>query len=454
MKKILILLLLFMSFFSLTSCNETDTTITTIEVYDIELSFNDDTMYSLETGLYSNNINYSTSTRERVFSDSITVNDYTKASYILFWTDNNKYIGYKTLNATYNGGSKYLGFELDNTIAIPETADKIAFLTIKNTTDGYYKDGVEYLTDTYATIIAGSTIEAYMLDNQTIDNYIEVEGYTDLTYRDIFGDSLYSTGKTNLINNGDLSDGYSNWLENNASVIETSETLRFIATAQYGYARQYFSVIDNHIYYASLDYKVRHSGNLIYKYGFSESSSTALYDNLWNNASYILNANQTIDTARFAIRDYNISGWDYVYQDNFMIYDLTTLFDGYDIPTITQFEEMLAEYERLTQTGNTGLTLEDMNLSLKGMFNLNDNDSLEYALDITSEVDYYTYNNLIDNEAFIDFTSTDNTYYNRDADGNSVISNYYNSLGKNLLAFLKGILLLFCRGVHLDFHND
>jgi len=44
-----------------------------------------------------------------------------------------------------------------------------------------------------------------------IDNNITVTGYEDYTYREVFGDSLYGTGKTNLIDNGDmkLSSGFS-----------------------------------------------------------------------------------------------------------------------------------------------------------------------------------------------------------------------------------------------------
>ena len=38
-----------------------------------------------------------------------------------------------------------------------------------------------------------------------IDNNITVTGYEDYTYREVFGDSLYGVGKTNLIDNGDFS---------------------------------------------------------------------------------------------------------------------------------------------------------------------------------------------------------------------------------------------------------
>ena len=198
-----------------------------------------------------------------------------------------------------------------------------------------------------------------------IDNNITVTGYEDYTYREVFGDSLYGIGKTNLIDNGDFSTDLSWWTsvsadDANGYVRVTDEKLHIVSiTGVNKYIQKNILTISN-TYYICFDYDFI-SGDGMGREGF-DFTLPALVDGSY---SYIDDA-ITISLAikRLGITEFKI--------DNLLIYDLTELFRARNKPTIEQFGEMKTEYERMlalqpyeqvTTTRNT-LDMTDLIISL------------------------------------------------------------------------------------------
>lgn len=130
MKKLLIALILLISAISFMGCYEV-TPVTTEDDIELELSFVLNKKYSLTTGVISNDTDYAITERQRFYSDLLTVNDYDNISYILFWNDNNYFIGFYTVRGEVESGTKYLDTNLSYYITPPTGATKIAFMTLQ-----------------------------------------------------------------------------------------------------------------------------------------------------------------------------------------------------------------------------------------------------------------------------------------------------------------------------------
>ena len=211
-----------------------------------------------------------------------------------------------------------------------------------------------------------------------IDNNITVTGYEDYTYREVFGDSLYGVGKTNLMDNGNIEiDTDSNGITDNLSVssflgvtnVSTSNNTQYFESL----ALNWSSSMRNFDNYNHIDFKINNQ----YYISFT-GKNIAMTEIAQNDVllSYSVDGNFSIiylneDYARIYI--YFISDLGLIAElSSIKIYGLTTIFEEENEPTIEQFETMLTEYERMlalqpyeqvTTTTNT-LDMTDLMISL------------------------------------------------------------------------------------------
>lgn len=208
----------------------------------------------------------------------------------------------------------------------------------------------------------------YELGNNTLniifdmDIDTELDGQNDLTLRNIFGDNLYSTGRTNLIENGNFSLNNTNGVSAvNATLTVNNDILEVdkdtLTTSYHGVGlTSGFSVNSGDVikFYIKLNHKVNIdtvSNALIYYYDdsptqFTIDTETAdLTINQWYTNSYIYTVS-TADTNHrptWYFQDYNTTDY-IIYYDDIMMYNLTALFISGNEPTLINFELLLDYY--------------------------------------------------------------------------------------------------------------
>ena len=202
-----------------------------------------------------------------------------------------------------------------------------------------------------------------------IDNNITVTGYEDYTYREVFGDSLYGIGKTNLIDNGDFSDNSYLYFSiemiydiTNGNLDLTNETT---GTSVWK-SNDFISGDIGDIYYRSIDVI-----KAVVLDPMSFRIENTNYIALTNIGFYSSVYETTIITNNVSLVTYSIYAGNWIF-DNLVVFNLTTIFEEENEPTIEQFGEMKTEYERLsalqpyeqvTTTRNT-LDMTDLIISL------------------------------------------------------------------------------------------
>lgn len=104
-----------------------------ITQFEYDLTFTEGVTFNLETGTYGEDDDYSSTTRIRIFYNSLWIRNFTvgldlEAHHILFWTDTNEYIGYQNLVESTYEGSKFLGNASLPEITIPTKAAKFSIV--------------------------------------------------------------------------------------------------------------------------------------------------------------------------------------------------------------------------------------------------------------------------------------------------------------------------------------
>lgn len=418
-KKLLTVILIILTSFTFISCNATDTTAITVTPTYLDIEFTNNYRYDLDTGYYYEDTNYATTTRTIAQESTLYLDTYEKTNYILFWDSRNQYIGYYCTAGTYTDSEMYLGTYTSNTIVIPEYAHKFAFMINKFGVEGYYED----FTYTYDEIFTGGTWGDYVIDS--IDDNITVEGYESYTYRDIFGDSLFGEGKTNLIESGGFEDltGWNSTYSSTELIDGRAYNTASGETTNRGILQTtgiVFETFDYHIYYVSADVET------------DNIKCIRLRTYIRNNIGLdtVIEINDPIINNVYkmsGIYDIQDTGYEYsyiriehaydsleetidssVYIDNVLTYNLTDIFGSGNEPSIEEFESMLEEYERITQFGGEELTLSDIDTTLY---------SIENVIDISGE---YT--------ATVDNT---HTYFNQTSTGNYTFDFYIGTGGLN-----------------------
>lgn len=288
------------------------------EIYDVTVF--DNFKYDLNTGQSEVNINYSITNKLSISTltedEEIDVSSMT-FHHVLFYDRNNTYIGYINATNTTLQLSSYLGYDVINDIiTYPENADKFA-LMIYN-----YDD----------------TRDIVFHENPSIDD-IAWDGV--LTYRDIFGNSLYGIGSNNLFDNGDFT-GVNNIWSNNGGINNIiNEELVFTATST-GSSRGIFTDIINDvlvgdIIYLSYDFKTNDTSPVLFGLNDNRINVSIPSLNVYHTySSYFEVIAATFITLYQSLDDTNIT-----YYDNMLLYNLDIIFEQSPIPTIEQFENML-----------------------------------------------------------------------------------------------------------------
>ena len=215
-----------------------------------------------------------------------------------------------------------------------------------------------------------------------IDNNITVTGYEDYTYREVFGDSLYGVGKTNLIENGDFSNSVTGWTSLNGTGVVTDGVYVLTSDTIHNdyniYTNSLATDKNGHSFYVSAYLKNADSDYVRLRLQKNTTPYTGIYDDyLYTPFDNIRGAILTVTfdgDFRLFVQSlkYNIIDNDITYIDNIMAFDLTGIFEAENEPALIDFQTMLTEYKRMltlqpyeqvTTTTNT-LDMTDLMISL------------------------------------------------------------------------------------------
>jgi len=283
----------------------------------------------------------------------------------------------------------------DTTYAISETIDSLDDF-------GAYADIINVDTITIDELEEGYDIgEVTFIDDlgltYSMDDYIDVTGYTTYTYRDIFGDSLYGEGKTNVIDNGDFDGNDNGWnndgVYSNGTVILTTvsgsfedlyQTSVYTSNGLYYYA---FDIVDTNFTLNSEEYIYIRDANVEID-GLSQKIS--IIPKNYNGLRYSVIQNVTsVVSGNYHTFIYELYDDKYLQLDNIMLYYLTDLF--VTEPDIDEFEEMLEGYQlRLDEIEtHLDLILEEYGDITSEVTIPNPNDHAFYALGLDTYLNYY-----------------------------------------------------------------
>lgn len=325
------------------------------DTYNYDYVVAEDVAYNLETGKLYDLIGSSVTNRmtyvAEAVNEEIILNTQT-FHYMLFWDKNNNFLGYRTTTYTTYTNDYKIGPTA--TAVIPPVGTKtFAFMGLDIDTyldqdiEGYDTLSYRDMFEDTELIVNGDLPTDNPLGNAIyeydIDRYIE--GY-NLTYRDVFGDSLFGTGKTNLVENGD--DFSLGWSLGNATGSVTNGVYSFTATALYGRLQQQFSTVLNNSYYINARVKSDSSLVRLVPSGINSAGVSHSGSGNYEILSGIF-TNTTGSSAYIQISDFRTTGWTQIDVDYVMVYNLTDIFGAGNEPSIEDFEEMLAYYQGVAE---------------------------------------------------------------------------------------------------------
>jgi hypothetical protein len=140
---------------------------------------------------------------------------------------------------------------------------------------------------------------------------------------------------TNIIKNGDFSNGITNWTINSATGTIVDGKLNVLSTLQYGGCGQSFdvSLYKNHKMYVSLDFKADSvSCVAMLQDGIRQVPMPSNADNVLKKYSMIYTIPTNATWLGFNVQDNRANSWSTMVVDNVVLIDLTATF-GANIPT-------------------------------------------------------------------------------------------------------------------------
>lgn len=145
---------------------------------------------------------------------------------------------------------------------------------------------------------------------------------------------------TNMITNGDFSDGTTGWSYVSATITTESGRVKVIATASGGRLLKTITVTSGHQYYLAADVQAYDPARIRLR-GVAGTSDVRVYPTTTDSEhlSLVVTADGTSLTVR--LDDTGTSGWDYYYGDNFILVDLTSAFGAGNEPTATEMDDIL-----------------------------------------------------------------------------------------------------------------
>ena len=165
---------------------------------------------------------------------------------------------------------------------------------------------------------------------------------------------------TNLVTNGDFSNGTTGWTGGSSSLSVISGVANFLSAGKYGNAKATVSTIASHKYYICAHLKSTSSNVRIalldtaerLDYRYSSGSNT------FELISAVALCGSTTSSAIIKIQDMRSSDWDTVYFDNVSCIDLTAAFGAGKEPTAAQMDAIMAQFPNSWFDGTTQLSTD------------------------------------------------------------------------------------------------
>jgi len=156
---------------------------------------------------------------------------------------------------------------------------------------------------------------------------------------------------TNLVSNGDFSNGTTGWTTSNCGINNVANEGVSLATAFTGRAIYKVPIAANNAYFAIITIKGDTNSNAIAvgddtSYGYNATTYTAI-GNYQKLPIVILQSSSNQTKSYIALQDNRAAGWTNFYLDNLMTYNLTTPMGAGNTTTATEMADIL------TQSGET-----------------------------------------------------------------------------------------------------
>lgn len=305
------------------------------DVYAYDIETYQDQGYDLTTGKFRSDLSLS-STDKLLIGSNLDSYELTLTNlnfhHLLFFDKNNRYIGYVNGNETSLELERYLGYDATASTPIPERAKSFV---IQN----YDYDNIR---------------DQIVQTNTTLDSI----AWGSYTYRDIFGDSLHSTGKNNLIDNGDFT------IDTNADGLADQWSITY-ATYDLVDDIQNIYYDNTNAFYLLLNGSDFDSNGVHYIYYDLDTNSDSLKSEYRNETVYLtIDSNLTAgsysyliddeeeDFLRFRFIDFSPDLNDEFNINEIGLYNLTDIF-GSTYPTVEEMDQLLVEYKEISSAPAT-----------------------------------------------------------------------------------------------------
>ena len=357
---------------------------------DYDFTITDNYTFDLESGVYSYDENYITTNRIKILDEEVGISTDT-FHHVLFFGNNNEYIGYK--NTVYSNiiNEKYLGVVSGGSFTVPENATAFTLLSYKDANDAIIPEYGLSLNDIFG-------VNLHSQDGTNTNNLI------------LNGDFSVDTNSDGIADNFAINGSITHTVSNNKQVFSNDTTTLYSGILQYGHTWFY-----EHQYYINLDYMfgVNTSYVLVLNNGIYQEPISLIENGLSQNLSLIFEyksdnpSHAGLDYLKF--QSYMTTESNDNYIADFVLLDLTTIF-GDTVPDQTTMDTLLYQY-KLNKDLNNAYAVDD--ISYKDIFG----ESI-YGTEGT---------NLIENGAFSD-TFESSLYFSQNS-SLSIINDQFNIVG-------------------------
>lgn len=234
---------------------------------------------------------------------------------------------------------------------------------------GAYAAGTAYVVDDVVSYQGSSWIciqnsTGNVPTNASYWSLFAQAGSVNETQLNAKADKLYAT---NLVTNGDFSNGTTGWSALNAGISVASNVLTMLATAQNGRVSQTVTTVSGRKYYFRTTFKA--NSNLVY---FVHFNPTIVYSHT-GGGNFETFSNVFTSTGAdtvFRIVDSRASGWANVETKYETLIDLTAIFGAGKEPSKEQMDNLLSTFPNSWFNGTSEL------VNLVGLFQLTQSESL------------------------------------------------------------------------------
>ena len=174
---------------------------------------------------------------------------------------------------------------------------------------------------------------------------------------------------TNLVTNGDFSNGTTGWSPASASVSVVNGELNVLASSQYGGVQQNFNGILSNVYYVTCKIKTTVASKISLGIQKTTTPYTTLFESFAVETGVFTRLSKlgtAVDTAQYKLRviDARTTGFDTFFIKDAMIINLTAIFGAGKEPTVVQMDYLLTNFPNSWFNGTVELATIKNLLSL------------------------------------------------------------------------------------------